>query len=92
MRGVPVIYDAAKGELTVRDRHVPSPLVDGKQRLIIYADRLSLEVYASGGLIYLPVPIEFPSDKREVSIAVGDDSVRFERLDIYGLKSAWSVQ
>ncbi len=89
IRGVPVVYDAAKGELVVGDHHVPSPPVGGKQRLIIYADRLSLEVYASDGLTYMPWPVEFKPEDRSASVAVEGEPVAFERLDVYRLHSAW---
>ena len=90
VRGVPVSYDAAQGVLSVGDRQVPTPLVDGKMSLIIYADRLSLEVYASDGLTYVPCPVEFKSQDRSASVKVEGSPTSFEQLNAYELQSAWT--
>ena len=54
VRGVEIILDAAKQEIRVGGSEAPAPLVGGKQRLIVYADRTSLEVFAGDGLTYFP--------------------------------------
>lgn len=89
VRGVPVVYDAAKSELTVQDRRIAAPPADGKMDLTLYADRLSLEVYANGGLIYVPLPVDFKPDDRGAGLKVERGKVAFERLDAYRLRSAW---
>ena len=62
----------------------------GKLNLIVYADRLSLEVYASGGLTYVPLPVDFPAVNRGALVTVEGEPVSFERLDAYELQSAWA--
>ena len=91
IRGEPVSYDAGNGQLTVRDRRVATPLVDGKLSLAIYADRLSLEVYASNGLAYVPMPVMFDPKNRTALVSVEGPPVVFTQLDAYELHSVWSL-
>ena len=90
IRGVPIVYDASRGELSIRDHHVSTPLLDGKLDLIIYADRLSLEVYASRGLTYVPLPVDFNPADYSASISVTEEPESFTRLEAYELHGIWS--
>ncbi|MEX2141906.1 MAG: hypothetical protein WD894_21755 [Pirellulales bacterium] len=56
IRGVTVSYDPKKQELSVAGHRASAPLVGGKQWLSIYCDRTGLEVFASDGLCYVPMP------------------------------------
>ena len=56
VRGATVLYDTGKQELVVNGHRSPAPLRDGKQRLTIFCDRTGLEVFASDGLTYVPMP------------------------------------
>lgn len=89
VRGVPVRYDAARQELTVNGHRAPAPLLNGKQRLTIYADRTAFEVFASDGLTYVPMPVIPKSDARSVELSVTGSPVSFSRLDVHELKSIW---
>lgn len=89
VRGVPIVYSAEKGELTVNYRKMAAPEIDGCQKLVIYADRTSIEVLAGDGLIYFPLPIEPRADNKTVEVAAVDGSVVFASLEVYELKSAW---
>ena len=89
VRGVPVSYDAAKQELTVNGLRAPSPLRDGKQRLTIFCDRTGLEVFASDGLTYVPMPVIPDAHIIRIEVGVAGTPVKFNSLDIYELKSAW---
>ena len=89
VRGVPVTFDANKQELIVNGHHVPAPLRDGKQRLTIYADRTGLEVFASDGLTFVPIPVNLKPEDTSLSVSAKGGSVAFDRLDVYELRSAW---
>ncbi|HEX3313708.1 MAG TPA: glycoside hydrolase family 32 protein, partial [Gemmataceae bacterium] len=54
--GATIAYDARKQEIVVNGHRVPALLRDGKQRLTAYLDRTGLEVFASDGLVYVPMP------------------------------------
>jgi sucrose-6-phosphate hydrolase SacC (GH32 family) len=86
IRGATISYNAAKHEIVVNDRRAPAPLVDGKQRLIVYVDRTVLEVFASDGLTYVPMP--FTPKPEDQSVAVTGGKVR--SLEVYKLKSCWN--
>lgn len=87
VRGATVGYDAAKQEVFVNDHRAPAPPADGRQRLIIYADRTSIEVFAADGLIYAPMP--FTPKPEDVSIAVNAGSAKFLALEAHQLHSIW---
>lgn len=89
VRGVEVAYDAARGEIRVGGISAPAPLVHGKQRLIVYADRTALEVFASDGLMYVPLPNNLDPRERRVEIRVGGAPIDLDALAVYELRSAW---
>ena len=70
VNGVPIIYDAAKQELSVNGHRAPAPLREGKQKLLIIADRTTVEVFASDGLTYVPMPVLWKDDARGVSVSL----------------------
>lgn len=86
-----IAYDAADGKLRVGNQQIPVSLADGKLDLTIYVDALSLEVYANGGLTYVPVPINFGPEPL-VSVSATGEPVEFDQLDAYELASAWPDQ
>jgi fructan beta-fructosidase len=89
VRGIPVVFDAKKQELVVNGHRAPAPLRGGKQRLRIYVDRTCLEVFASDGLTYLPMPINFKSEEKTLSFEVRGGSAAFTRLAVHELRSIW---
>jgi len=89
VRGVPVVYFTEKMELSVNGLRVPAPLVSGHQKIVVYADRTALEVFASDGLVYVPMPVAPKADNCSVQVTAKGGAVEFERLDAYGLKSIW---
>lgn len=89
IRGVPVVYDAAKQELVCRDRRNPLPPVNGKVRLQVLVDRTSLEIFGNDGLLYMPMAGEFARGDRSLSLTVTDSALRFSFLEANELKSIW---
>ncbi len=90
VRGCAITYDAKKQELTVNGHRAPAPLRNGKQRLTIYCDRTGLEVFASDGLCYVPMPFQPKATDFTLGAAVKSGAVKFSKLDAYELKSAWT--
>jgi len=89
VRGVAVSYDVAKQELTVHGHRAPAPLRGGKQRLTIFCDRTALEVFASDGLTYIPMPVNVDGKNLSLGASVHGDPVKFNLLDVYELRSIW---
>ncbi len=89
IRGVTVSYDPKKQELSVAGHRAPAPLRDVKQRLIIYCDRTGLEVFASDGLCYVPMPVNVNRENRAISVEARGGAANFSSLDVYELRPAW---
>jgi fructan beta-fructosidase len=89
VRGVPIIFNAAKQELTVNGHRSPAPLRAGKQRLTILADRTAFEVFASDGLTYVPLPVIPKTDARDLAVSVNGAPVKFSVLETAQLRSIW---
>ena len=53
-------------------RSAPAPLVDGRERLIVYVDRTMLEVFSSDGLTDVPLPFISKSAGQSVSVSDTD--------------------
>jgi sucrose-6-phosphate hydrolase SacC (GH32 family) len=90
VRGATIRYDPLKQELTVNDLRAPCPLQNGRQQLTIYCDQTSLEAFASGGLVYVPLPFQPRADDLDIGVQVTGRAVKFDSLEVYELNSAWS--
>ncbi len=87
-----IIYDAKKQELTVNGQRAPAPLRDGKLRLTIYCDRTGLEVFASDGLCYIPMPFNSKPENRRIFLETRGGSATVLTLEAYELRSAWTTK
>jgi hypothetical protein len=56
---------------------------------VIYLDRTAIEVFASDGLTYVPMPLIPEPDRRGVMAGVEGESVTFTKLEGYTLGSIW---
>jgi fructan beta-fructosidase len=90
IRGIKVAYDSEKQELSVQERRVPAPLINGKQHLRLFLDRTVLEVFASDGLTYVPMPLIPAADNLTMSLSVRGGSAKFEQLSVHRLSSIHS--
>jgi fructan beta-fructosidase len=90
LRGATIVYDAKSKTIAVNKHHAPAPLVDGKLRLTVYVDRTVLEVYASDGLTYVPMPFVPKADDQGVSVEMKGGKAKMNSLQVYKLKSCWS--
>ena len=91
VRGATIAYDARTLELVVNGHRAPAPLRDGRQRLTIYCDRTGLEIFASDGLTYVPMPFIPNADDQVLSVQVQGCSAKFNSLEVHELKSAWTA-
>jgi fructan beta-fructosidase len=89
VRGVPVVYNAASKELIVDGVKAPVSLIDGKLNLIVYIDRIGLEIFANNGLVFMPVNINIAGENRSLSLLAKGGTVKVSNLDVYELKSIW---
>jgi sucrose-6-phosphate hydrolase SacC (GH32 family) len=89
VRGASVAYDAKAQELVVNGHRAPAPPREGKQRLIVYCDRTGLEVFASDGLTYMPMPFLPRASDRGLRVAAQGGSAKITALQVHALRSAW---
>jgi sucrose-6-phosphate hydrolase SacC (GH32 family) len=89
VRGATVVFDVKKQELAVNNRRAPAPLRGGRQELVIYCDRDALEVFASGGLTYVPMPFTPKADEFALGLHCNGGGAKFTMLEVHKLKSAW---
>lgn len=89
VRGATIVHDVKKQELVVNQHRVPAPLRGGKQRLTIYCDRTGLEVFASDGLTYVPMPFQPRADDLALAVQTQGGSAKFTTLEVHRLRSIW---
>jgi len=89
VRGATIIYDAKKQELAVNGHRAPAPLRGGGQLLRIFCDRTALEIFASDGLTYIPMPFTPNASDFTLGVHVQGGSAMITAMSVYELKSAW---
>ncbi|CAN5742059.1 hypothetical protein BH11BAC3_BH11BAC3_08300 [soil metagenome] len=89
IRGVRVTYDVTNQQLLVDGVNAPAPLINGKLSLIIYADRIGLEIFANNGLLFMPININLDDANRSLSLSVKGGKATIADLNVYELKSIW---
>jgi sucrose-6-phosphate hydrolase SacC (GH32 family) len=92
VRGAKIVFDPAKQELTVNGHRAPAPLRNGHLPLAIYCDRASLEVFASDGLTYIPMPFIPKPEDLSISIATKGGAAQLRDTRAYELRPAWNAQ
>lgn len=89
IRGVPITYDVSSGQLTCQGKSAPLALKNGKISLEMLVDRMSIEIYANGGRIYMPIGVDMVDKPKSIGfISEGGDAL-IEKLDVYELRSIW---
>jgi fructan beta-fructosidase len=92
VRGCAITYDAKKQELTVNGHRAPAPLRNGEQRLTIYCDRTGLEVFASDGLCYVPMPFQPKAGDHALLLQTKGGSAKITAMQVHELRSAWRTK
>ncbi len=89
IRGATIAFDSRKQELAVNQHRAPAPLRDGRQQVTIYGDRTGLEVFASDGLTYVPMPFQPKPNDLALKIEARGGTARLKALEVHELNSAW---
>jgi len=89
VRGIDVVWESATEELVVHGHRAPAPARGRRQRIVILADRTGLEVFAAGGLTYVPMPVNLRADDLATGVAAIGGPVRVHALEIHALRRAW---
>ena len=89
VRGATIVYDAKAQQVVVNGHHAPAPLQNGKQRLVIFCDRTGLEVFASDGLTYVPLPFQATASDFALGVQAKGGRAKVNSLQVYELAPAW---
>jgi fructan beta-fructosidase len=89
LRGAKIAYDVKKQEISVNNVRAPAPLIDGKQNITVFVDKTALEIFASDGLTYIPLPFVPKANDLSVSIEEKGGKTKGLALKAYALKSCW---
>jgi len=90
IRGVPVVYNVEESRLSSGDLEAILKPKDGKIKLRLLIDRLSIEVFANDGRVYMPIRALNMDDERGIEIFTKGDSTRISALTVHELKSIWN--
>jgi sucrose-6-phosphate hydrolase SacC (GH32 family) len=91
IRGNKVVYESEPAQIVVGGHRAPAPLQSGRQRLIVLLDRTTIEVFASDGLTYLPLPVITPVENKTLELTGKGGTAELFQLEVHELNSAWST-
>jgi sucrose-6-phosphate hydrolase SacC (GH32 family) len=89
IHGLPIVYNVAKQQLQINGVNAPAPLVNGKLNLIIFADRIGVEVFTTDGLLFMPVNVNIDTSKKTLALSVKGGTAKLKMMTVYELKSTW---
>lgn len=90
LRGIPVVFDIKRQDVIVNGHRAFAPLRDGRQRVIIYLDRTTIEVFASDGHTYVPCPVIPKAENLSVEAAAKGGNAKIHSMGVFELSSAWN--
>jgi hypothetical protein len=91
LRGMRLVYDAAKGTLSSGDEvSVPWKVENGRFAIRAYVDRIGLEVFSQDGFQVLPDPTARPDGKRRDISVTTSGAVLPDESRVWKLKDIWS--
>lgn len=89
VRGVDVVYDVFSQQLTCQGKSAPVTLENGKIALEMLVDRMSIEIYANDGRVYMPIGVNLADKPTSLKLTTEGGSTLIEKLDVYELRSIW---
>jgi fructan beta-fructosidase len=91
LRGIPVVYDAAKKTLTVNGLTVSYEAPAGHLSLRAFIDRGSVEIFSTDGLMCLPMPV-IPDAANLTLTVQATGTVKNAKDRAYKLHSVWTKE
>ncbi len=92
LRGVKVVYDVVKQELSCGDRKAGLPMVEGKIHLRLLVDRTSIDIFGNEGRLYMPMGVIVPEENHSLDLYAKGGDAWIASLKVHELKSAWPSQ
>ena len=91
VRGVPVVYDVKKQEISCQGVTAPLKPQDGKVRLQLLVDRGSIEIFGNDGRVALSVGVIPADDNHSLEVFSRGGDTRLRSLEAFEMKSAWEA-
>jgi len=89
IRGTRITYNVEKAQLTCRGKKATLKPVNGKIDLELLVDRNSIEIFANGGRLYMPIGGILPEDDKSIKLFSEGGTTHVETLDVWELRSIW---
>jgi sucrose-6-phosphate hydrolase SacC (GH32 family) len=89
INGFSVKYNIDKNELSCGRPKAKLKPIDGKIRLRILVDRVSIEIFANDGRVYMPIRAIPGSDEKGIEVFTKGPGTRINSLTVHELKSIW---
>jgi sucrose-6-phosphate hydrolase SacC (GH32 family) len=86
---VVIEYDTKAERLSCGDNHASLRPDDGRIGLQVLVDRVSIEIFANDGQVYMPIGAILSGDEDMLAVFGRDGSTQISRLAVHELKSAW---
>ncbi len=89
IKGTSVIYDVQAQKLICDELSASMPSVNGKIRLRILVDRLTLEIFGNDGQVYMPMSVVHSHDGAGLDLIVEGGTTFLNLLEVHELRSIW---
>lgn len=89
INGVSVAYNVDTGMVTCGKTKVALKPLDGRIRLRILVDRTTIEIFANGGQVYMPIRALPEGDTSGLGVFEGGGKVLIRSLVVHELESVW---
>jgi len=89
LNGKKIVYDGDNYELKCGEESAPLKPIDGRIRLRILVDKVSIEIFANDGRLYMPIRSLPQGNERDVQIFTKGGDITVNSLVINELKSIW---
>jgi fructan beta-fructosidase len=84
-----IIYDAGRSVLSGDGEEAELKPVDGRIRLRILVDTMTIEIFANDGQVYMPIRA-YPVEKSKGFTLLGTSDTKINKLVVNELKSIWN--
>lgn len=88
VRGLEISYNANTEILKVGTVEMNAPKFQSVVDLAIYVDRVGIEVFANGGLYYIPYAQNMDAANTSLALSVNEETA-FTALNVYSLTRSW---
>jgi len=89
IRDIPVTYNVEKQELSCLGNKASLKPVNGRIHLELLVDRTSVEIFANGGRVYMPVGVILTDNSKSLEIYTKGGNAEAKVLYVFELNSAW---